>query len=82
MRDTRREAETQAEGDAGSLWGSQWGTQFLDPGSQPEPKADICSTTEPPRQPVLDTVLSTKILTHLVQVITILDTVLSTKILI
>ena len=47
-----REAETQAEGEAGSMHrepdvGLDPGT----PGSGPEPKADRCSTTEPPMLP-------------------------------
>ena len=51
MRDAEREAETQAEGEAGFLQGANVGLDPRTPGSQPEPKVDRCSTTEPPRCP-------------------------------
>ena len=50
-REREREAETQAEGEVGSMQGARCGTQSQDPGSCSEPKADRCSTTEPPRHP-------------------------------
>ena len=45
-----RETETQADGEAGSLWRPDAGLDPRTPGSRPGPKADRCSTTEPPRR--------------------------------
>ena len=55
MRDPEREAETQAEEEAGSLQkeGLMWDS-MPDPGSRPEPKADVQPLTEPPRCPHLE----------------------------
>ena len=54
IRDTQREAETQAEGEAGSLQEPDGGLDPRTPGSWPKPKADRCSTTEPPGRPQND----------------------------
>ena len=52
MRDTDREAETHAEGNAGSHREPDAGLDPRTLGSHPEPKADRCSTTEPPGIPI------------------------------